>query len=577
MPLSDIVNVQITRQTQSPSEVGFGTLMVLGTFKNWNDLIRPYSNLQQVSTDFNPYDLEYIAAQDYFSQPITPPLLYIGRRTVDTVGIDVETSMPSQTYTATINGSPVSISSNPVVLDSVLTLSGIITWVITFSGDFTSALTGVIVTVNGMASASVPWTTNQADTLTAIAAAIDLLGFTTSTPGTDSITVVFNAPSASSVVNGVSIAGPSQPTLLSLTQDGPLVASNVINVSVNGTPLGASPYTFASSSLATLSVIAADIASILNSSQSVYSPGVATCTVSGPNNNKLTVTSNPNQAGIISHFAVTSGASQATAAIVNTAQPTSVETIADALTTAINAATLGVTASVPSVPNGTLSITANTPGVPYTLAVSTTITNPNQARVTITQASPNQAYTVLINGTPFTYQAPNNVANNEQIAAGLVALINAPTSLVPVSATDNSNGSFEVISNSPTVGFLIQVSPFESMTIQKGLIIQPYVPSSSVVADITAIQGVNDDWYGIACTDRTKVTVEAIAAYIETQIKLFGTASDDLNIINQAAGTDTTSIAAILNNAGYVRSFVLYNEEAAIDFPECAWFGNVLP
>ena len=33
MPLSDIVNVQITRQTQTVSEAGFGTLMILGTFK----------------------------------------------------------------------------------------------------------------------------------------------------------------------------------------------------------------------------------------------------------------------------------------------------------------------------------------------------------------------------------------------------------------------------------------------------------------------------------------------------------------------------------------------------------------
>ena len=50
-----------------------------------------------------------------------------------------------------------------------------------------------------------------------------------------------------------------------------------------------------------------------------------------------------------------------------------------------------------------------------------------------------------------------------------------------------------------------------------------------------------------------------------------------MNIINQALGTDTTSIAAILNNAGYARSFVLFNEDAASDYPECAWFGAVLP
>ena len=81
------------------------------------------------------------------------------------------------------------------------------------------------------------------------------------------------------------------------------------------------------------------------------------------------------------------------------------------------------------------------------------------------------------------------------------------------------------------------------MSIQKGLIIQSYVPSASVVTDIQAIQAVNDDWYGIACTDRkAAATLQVIAAYIETQIKLFGTSSNDANIINEASGIDTTSM-----------------------------------
>ena len=155
-----------------------------------------------------------------------------------------------------------------------------------------------------------------------------------------------------------------------------------------------------------------------------YSPGIAEVGVSGVNNNIISITSNPNQAGLVTTFTVTSGSSQATAAIVNTTQPTSANTIADALKTAINTATLGVTASTPSTPNGTLSMTANVAGVPYTLAVSTNITNPTQSRVVITQPSPNQTYTVLINGTPFAYTAPN-IVTNEIISLGRVALINA--------------------------------------------------------------------------------------------------------------------------------------------------------
>ena len=83
-------------------------------------------------------------------------------------------------------------------------------------------------------------------------------------------------------------------------------------------------------------------------------------------------------------------------------------------------------------------------GVPYTLEVSTDITDPTQARISITQAIPNQAYTVILNGISFIYQAPNDVLGNEQIASGLVTLINAPTSPVGIVATDNGNGSFEL-------------------------------------------------------------------------------------------------------------------------------------
>jgi len=197
---------------------------------------------------------------------------------------------------------------------------------------------------------------------------------------------------------------------------------------------------------------------------------------------------------------------------------------------------------------------------------------------------------VIINGTSFIYQAPNNVFTNEQIAANLVLAINTlyplppatpVAKLQPVTAVNNFNGSFEIISDVVGAGLIIQILPVGVMTIQKGLIIQPYVPSVSVVTDLTAIQDVNDDWYALACTDRTKATVLDIAAWIESQVKIFGTASDDPNIIlyppGSGSGFDSTSIAYTFFSLGYVRTFVLYHDEAASDYPECAWFGAVLP
>ncbi len=660
MPLDNIVNVQITRETQSVSEMGFGTLMILGTNKAWNDLYRQYSSLQEVAVDFQPYTPEYIAAQNVFAQAITPPFIYIGRRTVDTVDIEVETALPSQTYTTTINGTPVSISSSTAVKMSTVTLSGIVTSVIQFSSDFNSA-SSILATINGLPLSPVVWNTDQATTIAALATEIETSPAvqTATVTAADQITVTFYV-SSSAIVNSVITSGTgSQPTN-SISYLGPIVTGNLINVSLNGTIVGTVTsiidfdidFVTSNSAVATVNGVAltavpfntnqattiGDLATEIATASGVTSatvtgtkeitvvftsPGnntvnsvittggasqpiatiseggfpfdannlttmddiataiglishITSAIVSGPNNNVLTITSESNYPGVIDFFTVTLGASQATTAIVNTPQPTSGATIASAMVTAINSASLGVTAAIGS-PTNTYSLTANVAGVPYTVEVSTTITNPDACRVVITQAIPNQYYTVKINGTSFTYQAPYNVATNEQIASGLVALINASTSPVPVSATDNGNGTFEVDANVVGTPFLIQVFPFEVIQVQKGLIIGPYIPSAAVVTDLQAIQAVNDDWYALACTDRTSATVQAIGAWIESQVKIFGTASDDLNIINEPAGTDLTSIAAIFNNAGYARSFVMYHQDADEDYPECAWFGNCLP
>ncbi len=573
MPLSDIVNVQITRQTQSVSEPGFGTPMLLGSNKNWNARIKKYANMQEVAADFNPVDVEYIAAQDVFAQPITPQFIYIGRRTVDTVDILVETAMPAQTYTVTINGTAVTINSTTGVSQSVVTLSDPQKTLIDFDIDFVAS-NSIVATVNGTPLAPVIFSANQATTIGLLATAIaGASGVTSATvSATREITVIFTAPAAATINSVITTLGSTQP-VATITKSGPLVTSNSIAVSVNGTPL--TPVVFATDNLTTMTAIAAAIAA---------APNIVSATITGDFDNIISVVSAVNQPGIIDSFVVTLGAVQAAATIVNTAQPSTAESIANKLFTAINAATLGVTAVDNA--DGTITINANVSGVPYTVAVSANIVNPTKARVKITQTIPNSAYTVRINGTQFIYQAPVDVVDDAQIAANLVALINAlvppvtGAKLQPVTATDNFDGTFEVEADVPGSPFNIQVIPVEAMAIEKGLIIGPYTPSASVVTDIQAIQAVNDDWYAIALLDRTVATVKAVAAYIETQIKIFGTTSSDPDIllpIGSGTGFDDTSVAYYFNSLGYVRTFVMYHQDADDDFPECAWFGNVLP
>lgn len=467
MPLSEIVNVQITRETQTVSEAGFGALMILGVHKRFNDRIRYYTNIQGVGEDFDPTDLEYIAAQDVFGQSISPNLLAIGRRSVDNVTITVESAQEPFDYTTTINGTDVTIDST---------------------------------------------STNENST-------VEL--------------------------------------------DADLVTSNSIAVTVNGIAL--TPIVYANSHADTMQAICDAIALEPNISQAFIDNN-------DPNDRTIIVLGDPGYDGVVDSFVVTLGASQATASITYQTQVVSELTIASTMVQEINSASLGVTATDNN--DGTYSLAPDVSGDPYTLEVSTNIVNPVKSRVTITQAKPATQYMIQLNAVEVLYTSPIEVENNEEIAEAFVDLINNDL-VLPFTATDNLDGSFEIIEDTDQP-FIINVTE-GIMTKQFGLIIESYTPSDTAVNDLNAISSQNNDWYALSETTRNSATVQSIAAWTEARTKIFGTTSDDPNIINQAVGTDTTSIAYLLNASGYVRSFVMYHEDAANDFPECAWFGRVLP
>lgn len=656
MPLNDIVNVQITRQTQSVSEAGFGTLLILGTNKRFNDLIRYYTSMEGVAEDFSPEDDEYVAAQAVFSQPITPDQIAIGRRQADDAEIEVITAMDGKAYTVTINGDDFTLTNSTstaqqstVTLDDDFVADNLIqvllngdevgdtNSVISFNIDFVS-LNSIVATVNGVALDPVVFTSDQATTIAALATEIETADNVTSATVTDTreITVVFDSPD-NTVDSVVTTLGASQPTAT----------------------INEGAFFFDTDQATTMQNIA-DALELMPTVEAVVisADGVDPDRV-------LSITTKVNQDSVITLFDVNLGSSQPTATIETNAQETSIESIANGLVTVINASqsvtvtqsaaliaanstvvTLNGVALAPvvySVSNantltaiaaliagesgiasavsngssaititptaglsveatfvttlgasqptwasvyanevnaidngdGTITLEAAEPGFPYTLSVSTNIVNANGGRVTIEEANPNTLYQITLNGTLIQYTTPVEVQTNEQISAALVTLINAAQDLT-VSATDNLNGSFELASDDLSLTFKCQISPV-LMTYQFGMVIAPLTPSNSVTTDLDAIQGVDDNWYALALIERTSGAVQLAAAWIEARVKIFGTASADPNIIDQPVGTDTTSIAAILNNLGYVRSFVLYHQDADSDFPECAWFGNCLP
>jgi hypothetical protein len=187
----------------------------------------------------------------------------------------------------------------------------------------------------------------------------------------------------------------------------------------------------------------------------------------------------------------------------------------------------------------------------------------DSVEIIVNTAKNDTDYHCKINNTTFTYTSDAS-ATSIEIAAGLVALINAGTE--PVTATAHLDGTYKLTVDVALTPFTVSLDSLQS--------IDEYDNSQTIVQDISDIQEVIDDWYAIMETGRIANDVLSLAAWCETNYKLFGTASSDTNIINQDSSTDTTSVVAQLRALKYRYTFCIFRK--ALDFIEAGLFGSQL-
>jgi hypothetical protein len=300
MPLADIVNVVITRQTPTITEQGFGIPLIFGASNRFTDLIKFYSDMDEVAVDFEPTDPEYIAAQDVFSQAISPNMLAIGRRQVDDVTIEVITGMTGEDYVLTIDGIEVVTSSTSTTTYSVVNIPsnlvpenriavsvnganvGTTTAVIDFDVDFVTG-NNIVARINGANMASVPFATDQVTTIgnlaTSIAGNAAITGGGSATvTGPRQITVVFRDPGNNVVDSVLTNSGATQP---------------VADIAQGG-------FVFNLTSADTMQDIADAIALL---------PNIDYAIVTGSNSRTLTVMGTDGNNAVVNSFVVTGGAS----------------------------------------------------------------------------------------------------------------------------------------------------------------------------------------------------------------------------------------------------------------------------
>lgn len=110
VPISTIVHITISLQTQAITEAGFGTPLIVGiNAAGWSERVRTYESLQDVGADFLTTDDEYLAAKAIFAQSPHPPEIKIGR----------QASLVAQVQTITFSGNAVTGNTISIDIDGV--------------------------------------------------------------------------------------------------------------------------------------------------------------------------------------------------------------------------------------------------------------------------------------------------------------------------------------------------------------------------------------------------------------------------------------------------------------------------
>lgn len=157
----------------------------------------------------------------------------------------------------------------------------------------------------------------------------------------------------------------------------------------------------------------------------------------------------------------------------------------------------------------------------------------------------------------YTYTSDES-ATAAEIAAGLVALINAATATNGLTATVSDN---DLVLTNSTAGTAFALSLPSTMSIKTA------AAAAEVAVDLTAILKEDSDWYGLGLTSRVSADILAAAAWAEANDRLFGNAVAEAGAITASSIADTPYL---LKQKNYYRTYSFYHADAATEYPEMA-------
>jgi hypothetical protein len=188
--------------------------------------------------------------------------------------------------------------------------------------------------------------------------------------------------------------------------------------------------------------------------------------------------------------------------------------------------------------------------------------NANAVSVTITVAN-NFVYSVTINGVAYTYTS-DGTAIEQEIVDGLIAAIAAS----PVTGSDGG-------ANTLTITADVSGTPF-SVLLGSNLVMVAPTATETISAALDAILLSDTDFYGLVLCDRASADMQSGATWVSANKRFLFAATAEANVIDVAAGSDTTTLPAILKASSYDRTLCLYHASAATNFIDAAAMGWVL-
>jgi hypothetical protein len=195
------------------------------------------------------------------------------------------------------------------------------------------------------------------------------------------------------------------------------------------------------------------------------------------------------------------------------------------------------------------SLLAQNPAPPQ-FAVGRRYTNPPTQKFvfTVLNAVVGKAYTVVVNGVPKTFVAVDTVVNN--VAIGLAAAIGTPSGFgAAVAATSTVTITASAAGNWARISAL---NPNVDLDCQ-----QTHV-DAGITADIANIYTYDSSgWYAVLSTYSCNAEVAALAAWTESNGKLYVADSNDSTIL----GAGSSDIASTLKTSAYVRTPVWYHQD----------------